>query len=381
MTEIYLIRHTQAEGNLYRMMQGQWDGDVTELGLKQIDALAERFKDIHIDAVYSSDLYRAWKTATAVTRYNGLEIIKTPLLREINMGTWEALFFGNTWHEHPEMAHKFVFDSDNWIVEGAETFQDVKDRVYPELVRIAEAHDGQRVAVVSHGVAIRCFLSVVLDKPLSDVNALPICRNTSVSKFTYDNGQFTLEYLNDSSHIDSLVVPEWNKNHDLRDESFNPADDSRWYIGCYEDAWQAARGSLSGFNGNTYYCSAIKHHSADRNAVLKIYDKEAAVGLIDLDTSRGADENFGWITLLYLIPEYRNLGYGIQLLARAMFHYEKMGRDALRLTVNLNNAPALRFYEKSGFKEIDREIRSGNTIILMEKKLGGRIDVQSTGEN
>ena len=51
MTEIYLIRHTQAEGNLYRVMQGHWDGGVTELGLRQIDLLAERFKNIHIDAL------------------------------------------------------------------------------------------------------------------------------------------------------------------------------------------------------------------------------------------------------------------------------------------------------------------------------------------
>ena len=42
MTEIYLIRHTQAEGNRYRMMQGFWDGGVTDLGKKQIEALEER---------------------------------------------------------------------------------------------------------------------------------------------------------------------------------------------------------------------------------------------------------------------------------------------------------------------------------------------------
>lgn len=46
MTEIYLIRHAQAEGNLYRMMQGHWDGSVTALGMKQIDALAERFRTV-----------------------------------------------------------------------------------------------------------------------------------------------------------------------------------------------------------------------------------------------------------------------------------------------------------------------------------------------
>ena len=33
MTEIYLIRHVQTEGNLYRVMQGHYDGAVTPLGV------------------------------------------------------------------------------------------------------------------------------------------------------------------------------------------------------------------------------------------------------------------------------------------------------------------------------------------------------------
>ena len=81
MTEIYLIRHTQAEGNLYRVMQGHWDGGVTELGLRQIDLLAERFKNIHIDALYSSDMYRARMTATAISRWHDTPIQTEPLLR------------------------------------------------------------------------------------------------------------------------------------------------------------------------------------------------------------------------------------------------------------------------------------------------------------
>ena len=44
MTKIYLIRHAEAEGNLYRRIQGHWDGSITPLGLQQIDALAQRFR-------------------------------------------------------------------------------------------------------------------------------------------------------------------------------------------------------------------------------------------------------------------------------------------------------------------------------------------------
>ena len=47
MTKIYLIRHAEAEGNLYRRIQGHWDGSITPLGLQQIDALAQRFCRAH----------------------------------------------------------------------------------------------------------------------------------------------------------------------------------------------------------------------------------------------------------------------------------------------------------------------------------------------
>ena len=59
MTKIYLIRHAEAEGNLYRRIQGRWDGSITPLGLQQIDALAQRFRREHIDALSCSDLSRA----------------------------------------------------------------------------------------------------------------------------------------------------------------------------------------------------------------------------------------------------------------------------------------------------------------------------------
>ena len=86
MTQIYLIRHTQAEGNRYRMMQGHWDGDVTPLGMKEVDALSSRFQDIPIDAVYSSDLTRAMLTAEGITRNKGLPILPDARLREMDLG-------------------------------------------------------------------------------------------------------------------------------------------------------------------------------------------------------------------------------------------------------------------------------------------------------
>ena len=56
MTTIYLIRHAEAEGNLYRIAQGQANSSITDQGERQLQALASRIAAITIDAVNASDL-------------------------------------------------------------------------------------------------------------------------------------------------------------------------------------------------------------------------------------------------------------------------------------------------------------------------------------
>ena len=94
MTTLYIIRHAEAEGNLYRRIHGWYNSLITEKGYRQIAALAARFRDVPIDAVYSSDLFRTMTTARAVYETHGLELHTRPDLREISMGTWEDRTWG-----------------------------------------------------------------------------------------------------------------------------------------------------------------------------------------------------------------------------------------------------------------------------------------------
>ena len=43
MGKIYLIRHAEAEGNLYRRVHGWYDSPLTLRGLDQVKALEKRF--------------------------------------------------------------------------------------------------------------------------------------------------------------------------------------------------------------------------------------------------------------------------------------------------------------------------------------------------
>ena len=372
MTEIFLIRHTQAEGNLYRMMQGHWDGDITPMGSRQIDALAERFRNVPVDAVYSSDLYRARMTAGAITRYHNLPLNTSKELREVNVGPWETAFFGNVMHEFPEQAENFMAHPDKWRIDGAETYAQVQKRAFAELSAIAQRHDGQSVAVVSHGVTIRCILAAVMDTGLDRLGEVPIVNNTSVTVLRYENGVFTPVVINDYSHLESIKSPEWKRNTALRDEAIDPKEQKEYYCGCYADAWRAAHGCLTGFSADGYILSAEEHWLYDSSSVLKMLDGDEPVGLIDMDVQRGAKDGTGWISLLYLNGNYRGKGYGIQLLARAIKKYTNLGRTELRLHVAEENAAAIKFYKNNGFEVIAEDEGVLGMQYLMRRKLGGR---------
>ena len=374
MTEIYLIRHTQAEGNRYRIMQGHWDGGVTQLGRRQIALLEERLQGLPFDAVYASDLYRACLTASAVYRPRGLELRTDPALREINVGPWETLFFGNVFHDEPRSAELFINDPCHWRHEGAETYAQVTERAYPALEAIARRHEGGRVAVVSHGVTIRCLLSRITGIDLKDKSRLPIVQNTAITRLRWENGRFTVEAMNDYEHLAVLGQPAWNSAATLRHEPLDPRADRIFYTDCYRDAWLAAHGNLDGYRDQPYWAAAREHLLEDPDSVLRILDGDLPVGLVDLDPLRGRDEGYGWLSLLYLQPDYRGRGYGIQALARAIVHFRKLGRKSLRLMVAEENAAARRFYEREGFRELDREAGLQGGLLLLERPLTERRD-------
>ena len=189
MTKIYLIRHAEAEGNL--RLQGHWDGSITPLGLQQIDALAQRFRREHIDALYCSDLSRARATAEAITRYHDIPAVVTPRLTEICMGVWEGRAWGDIEHDFPEQMRYFNTDPDRWSVPGCEPIRDVQKRMKRTIEDLAARHDGQTIVLVSHGMAIRAYLCTVLGIPNSEMATLPYGDNTSVSLLLVDGERTT----------------------------------------------------------------------------------------------------------------------------------------------------------------------------------------------
>lgn len=74
--KIYFVRHGETDMNARNMFYGWYDADINEKGIAQAEELRAAFETIHIDAIYSSDLKRAYHTAEIIV--NGREIQPFP---------------------------------------------------------------------------------------------------------------------------------------------------------------------------------------------------------------------------------------------------------------------------------------------------------------
>lgn len=201
-TTIYLVRHAEAEGNVQEFFQGNLNTMITPKGERQLLELAERFKDISLDAVYVSPFQRAVQTAEAVNRYHQLPLQKKVALREIGGGDWE----GKTWAELPTLFPQAYqkWTQEMWAFQAphGEAMTDVWHRMEVALTAIAKQHFGQSIAVVSHGCALRNFLCLVEYGDIMRLHDVGWSDNTAVSCVSYEeNAGWELIFKNDSSHL------------------------------------------------------------------------------------------------------------------------------------------------------------------------------------
>lgn len=210
MTDLYLIRHCEAIGNRDRTFQGVSDCDITELGAKQLEHLAERFKNIKPDAIYSSPLKRAYLTAKAANKYHGLPIIKVDGLIEIDGGEIEGISWVDFPVTRPEIEYAWSFEPHNFHPKGGESMRSVYVRSWEAVRKIISENDGKTVFIASHGCTIRNIICNALGRPIEELNTVNWADNTGVFHLRFKNADELPQILtfNDISHLPKECLPE-----------------------------------------------------------------------------------------------------------------------------------------------------------------------------
>ena len=153
-TRLLLARHGETDWNRIGRWQGHADEPLNNEGLRQAAVLAKQLVGDGVAAVYSSDLRRASETAKVVGDRLGLPVFEDPGLREIDVGSWSGLTRAEVSEQYPEGFARWLGGD---IGHDGETREQLTERVVAAVERIAAAHDGETVLVVTHGGAIRAL--------------------------------------------------------------------------------------------------------------------------------------------------------------------------------------------------------------------------------
>ena len=381
MTTLYLIRHAEAEGNLYRRIHGWYDSLITGNGYRQIKALEGRFAGVAVDAVYASDLFRTQTTARAICVPKGLELRTDPGLREVHMGDWEDHPWGEIRETDGEQLSLFNRSDPAWRAPNGESLAQVGDRMERAIRAIAQKHPDQTVALFSHGTAIRQFLANARGVKPENWHSLPHADNTAVTCLAWDGTSFHVVFEGDNSHLDESVSTLarqswWRKGGQKREDvnlwyrPLDPETDREFYLSARRDAWISLYGADVPFDGPAFWDGALQLISQSPWAAAVVMQQKQPVGLLQLSPDKFSAEKAGFLSLVYLSPALRRRGLGVQLLGQAVSFYRPLGRTALRLYCSPVNEPVQRFCAKYGFQKIGEERFGGRTSALLEKNIG-----------
>jgi broad specificity phosphatase PhoE len=170
---LFLARHGETDWNAAHRLQGQADRPLTPRGQAQATALCRLLQRHPITAVYASPLQRARDTAAPLAEALGLEVQEAAAMLEIDYGVLEGhtqqsvagTDLEDLWRRRSQ--NPLAFDA-----PGAETYDDLVERVRPFAASLRRRHAGQTIVVVGHRASNRALLAVLLGRPLSEMVAL-----------------------------------------------------------------------------------------------------------------------------------------------------------------------------------------------------------------
>ena len=196
-THLYLVRHGETDWNKWQKVQGHSDIPLNETGVIQAKRIAKRLAELPIEAIVSSDLRRAKQTAAEIQKYHSKvkELTVYPELRERNYGEWEGKLIEDIMKEYTE----FKAGQEVGGLFGIETIQAMKKRAMKRLETLSKEYYDHHVAVVSHGGLINAILHQLSAGEVGTGKTKLL--NTCLNYFSFNNGEWSIHYINDISHL------------------------------------------------------------------------------------------------------------------------------------------------------------------------------------
>ena len=214
---LLLLRHGQTHGNTAGALDtGEPGLDLTELGEAQAEAAARALAERGVDQIFVSSLVRTHQTAAPLAELLGVEPHVLPGLREIYAGDF------NMRDDHDAVAG-YIGTVAAWIerryderMPGGETgheFLERYDESVAEIQRRLEQASQESALVVSHGAALRTWVSARVPGVESHAKATDPLHNTACIELAGGPvGGWTIEAWHSDpvggAYLDDLTAPD-----------------------------------------------------------------------------------------------------------------------------------------------------------------------------
>jgi broad specificity phosphatase PhoE len=197
--QVLLIRHGETEWNVLGRWQGYEQTPLNDLGIAQAKALAKYLRYRPIAAIYSSDLLRAWQTATALGDALGIEPESYADLREHHLGIFQGLTRHEIQEKYPAEWTQMQTDYWDYVIPDGESRASTLRRAYRAWETCLERGKGSEIAIVSHGGTIKMLLMKLFGEiPTVVESYLP---NTSITSLERNGQGWRLVEIGATPHL------------------------------------------------------------------------------------------------------------------------------------------------------------------------------------
>ena len=199
MTEIILARHGETEWNVKEVFRGRVDTELNETGIKQAQLLAEYLSSTKIQAISSSPLKRASKTAETIAGYHKLDVEIAPGLIDFDYGKWQGLPHQEVKDKYKELYAEWINSPNRVKIPAGESLNDVRKRAMSVVDDVIAKYKGA-VVLVAHRVVNKVLICALLG--LDNSHFWNIRQDTGgITTFSYENERFILTKHNETSYL------------------------------------------------------------------------------------------------------------------------------------------------------------------------------------
>jgi 2,3-bisphosphoglycerate-dependent phosphoglycerate mutase len=202
-TRILLVRHGETDWNAAGRIQGHSDTPLNAAGRRQSRRVAQRLASEPVRALYSSDLARAFETATIIGESLALTVVTSARLRERSYGAWEGLTSAEIQVRYPEQFAMWRARSTDFAPPQGETRSQLLTRALDDLQAIARRHVREVVAVVTHGGLCYVLINHILGSVDGDQREFTF-GNASIHTLEATGDRWSVTSLNEVAHLKAL---------------------------------------------------------------------------------------------------------------------------------------------------------------------------------